>query len=320
MSYAQTRTAPFGVIHEPATLADKVFVDFMQRMPQLTGWRACRAVAALTPEDMHDFPDPLDRDLGVFRVAVPDPPAQPLDLLDNERLCLHPARFVGRQRTRRQLRVLKPHRDMKPIENRWLRHARSGQDRPKAGTTIGERGQVTVVGSAHGLEVSADQHRDVGVALRDRAKYLPISARRLDVADANLQMAFAIVAAADESRIQTDADRRRRGRRPGRGHVAKPLADFQRIMAKCLRARTGLNRQKMLQHISGDAISHQGGKMRLKLIQLWRRPTMRRPTHAHLNPATSSTEASRQPHRHSTEQSRDLMRSPVLDVAFSIAG
>src|SRR5271170_6964261 len=35
----------------------------MQRMPQLTGWRACRAVAALTPEDMHDFPDPLDRNL-----------------------------------------------------------------------------------------------------------------------------------------------------------------------------------------------------------------------------------------------------------------
>src|SRR3984885_10078031 len=159
----------------------------MQRMPQLAGWRACRAVAALTPEDMHDFPDPLDRDLGVFRVAVPDPPAQPLDLLDNERLCLHPARFVGRQRTRRQLRVLKPHRDMKPIENRWFRHARSGQDRPKAGTTIGERGQVTVVGSAHGLEVSANQRRDVGVALRNSAKYLPTSARRLDVADANLQ-------------------------------------------------------------------------------------------------------------------------------------
>ena len=83
---------------------------------------------------------------------------------------------------------------MKPIENRWFRHARSGQDRPKAGTTIGERGQVTVVGSAHGLEVSANQRRDVGVALRNSAKYLPTSARRLDVADANLQMAFAVVA------------------------------------------------------------------------------------------------------------------------------
>ena len=292
----------------------------MQRMPQLTGWRACRAVAALTPEDMHDFPDPLDRDLGVFRVAVPDPPAQPLDLLDNERLCLHPARFVGRQRTRRQLRVLKPHRDMKPIENRWFRHARSGQDRPKAGTTIGERGQVTVVGSAHGLEVSANQRRDVGVALRNSAKYLPTSARRLDVADANLQMAFAVVAAADEGGIQTDADRRLRGRRLGQGRVAKLLADFQRMMAKCFRARAGLDRQKMPQHTSGDAIAHQSGKMRLKLIQLWRRPAMRGPTHARLNPATASTKPSREPHRHSTEQSRDLMRSPVLDMAYSIAG
>jgi hypothetical protein len=73
---------------------------------------------------------------------------------------------------------------MKPIENRWPRHARRGQDRPKARTTIAERGQVSVVGSAHSLDVSADQHRDVGVALRDSAKYLPTSAKRLDVADA----------------------------------------------------------------------------------------------------------------------------------------
>src|ERR1700685_3561414 len=141
-----------------------------------------------------------------FALPVPNPPAQPPDLLDNERLCLHPGRFVGRQRTRRQLRVLKPHRDMKPIENRWLRHARSGQDRPKAGTTIGERGQVTVVGSAHGLEVSANQRRDVGVALRKSAKYLPTSASRLDVADANLQMAFAVVAAGEGGGIQTQSD------------------------------------------------------------------------------------------------------------------
>src|SRR5271154_1790244 len=232
--------------------------------------------------------------------------------------CLHPARFVGRQRTRRQLCVLKPHRDMKPIENRWFRHARSGQDRPKAGTTIGERGQVTVV--AHGLEVSANQRRDVGVALRNSAKYLPTSASRLDVADANLQMAFAVVAAADEGGIQTDADRRLRGRRLGQGRVAKLLADFQRMMAKCFRARAGLDRQKMPQHTSGDAIAHQSGKMRLKLIQLWRRPAMRGPTHARLNPATASTKPSREPHRHSTEQSRDLMRSPVLDMAYSIAG
>src|ERR1700677_2727799 len=113
---------------------------------------------------------------------------------------------------------------------------------------------------------------------------------------------------------------RLRGRRLGQGRVAKLLADFQRMMAKCFRARAGLNRQKMPQHTRGDAIAHQSGKMRLKLIQLWLRPAMRGPTHARLNPATASTKPSREPHRHSTEQSRDLMRSPVLNMAYSIAG
>src|SRR5271154_5684942 len=50
-------------------------------------------------------------------------------------------------------------------------------------------------------------------------------------------MAFAVVAVADEGGIQTDADRRLRRRRLGQGRVAKLLADFQRMMAKCFRAR-----------------------------------------------------------------------------------
>src|SRR5271163_4909220 len=53
-------------------------------------------------------------------------------------------------------------------------------------------------------------------------------------------MAFAVVAVADEGGIQTDADRRLRRRRLGQGRVAKLLADFQRMMAKCFRARAGL--------------------------------------------------------------------------------
>jgi len=52
------------------------------------------------------------------------------------------------------------------------------------------------------LKVSGDQHHDVGIVPRDGAGYLPVSTGHLDVADANLQMALAVVAASDEARIQ----------------------------------------------------------------------------------------------------------------------
>jgi hypothetical protein len=86
----------FGVIHQPDILSDKVFVNFVQRVPKLAGRHARNMMPALTFENMHDLPDPRDGDLGVFCLAVPDPPAQPFDLLDNEGLRLHPARRVGR--------------------------------------------------------------------------------------------------------------------------------------------------------------------------------------------------------------------------------
>ena len=68
--------------------------------------------------------------------------------------------------------------------------------------TVGERGQLRVVGSAYRLKVSADQHSEVGIGPRDSAEYLPAAAGRLDAADANLQMPFAVAATPDERRIQ----------------------------------------------------------------------------------------------------------------------
>jgi hypothetical protein len=218
----QARTVAFGVIHEPSSLAGEIVVDFVQCVPQLAGWHACCAVTAFTLEDVQDFADPLDREPGILGLAVPDPPVQSVDLLDNEGLRLRPARLVGRQPTRRLFRMVEAHRDVEPIEDGWLPYTSVGQDRPKTGTTVGEGGQVSVAGSAQCLEISADQHRDVGIAPRDGAEYLPTSTGHLDVADANLQMALAVVAAPDEGRIQADADGRRRG--PGGGRVAKLLA------------------------------------------------------------------------------------------------
>jgi hypothetical protein len=62
--------------------------------------------------------------------------------------------------------VLQPQGDVKPIENRWLRDPGIGQDRPQTGTTVRECGDLSVVGSANDLQVSASQRRDLGVALR----------------------------------------------------------------------------------------------------------------------------------------------------------
>ena len=156
-------------------------------------------MAALALEEMHDLPDPVDAAPGILGLAVPDAPAQPLDLRDDHGLRLHPARLVGRQSDCRLLRVLEPHGDMKPVGDWWIRDPGIGQNRSQTGAAVGERGQLRVVGSAHRLQVSADQHREVGIGPRDSAEYLPASSSRLDVADANFQMPFAVVAATNES-------------------------------------------------------------------------------------------------------------------------
>src|SRR5208282_1559211 len=60
---------------------------------------------------------------------------------------------------------------------------------------------------------------------------------------------------------------------------------------------------------------HQRRKMRLKLIQLWRRPTLRRPSDARLDPATRGTIKSGKPHRDLAEKRRDRALPVVLHTA-----
>jgi hypothetical protein len=89
----------------------------------------------------------------------------------------------------------------------------------------------------------------------------------LNVANANLNMALALLTAPDEGRVQADTDRRRNRRGLDRGYVAKLLADVQGMPAQRFVARGGLDGQKIRQHAGGDPIRHQGGKMRVQLIQ-----------------------------------------------------
>ena len=82
--------------------------------------------------------------------------------------------------------------------DRWRRDPGRGQNCPQTGAAVGERGQPRAIGSAHRLQVAADQRGDVGLGPRDSAEHLPAPALRLDVADANLQVSLASVAASDE--------------------------------------------------------------------------------------------------------------------------
>jgi hypothetical protein len=209
---------------------------------------------------------------------------------------------------------------MEPIRNRWRDHTGVGQNGPQTGTAVGERDQLRLVGAADRLQVAADQHRDVGLGPRDSAEHWPASVLRLDVADANLQVSFAVVAAANEGRIQGDGDGRRCDPRLDRGGAAKSLPGPERVAAQRLRALSGLHRQKMLEHASGDAIRHQRGQVRPQLVQLRGRATMWRPAGTRLGAATASAEKSGKPHRHPTEQRRDLAQPPVLDMASPAAG
>src|SRR4051812_39441213 len=70
----------FGIVDQPCGLTSEVFIDRMQRVPQLARRHPLRVLAALAFEDMHDLADPLDAALGVLRLAVPNAPMQTFDL------------------------------------------------------------------------------------------------------------------------------------------------------------------------------------------------------------------------------------------------
>jgi hypothetical protein len=48
------------------------------------------------------------------------------------------------------------------------------------------------------------------------------------------------------------------------------------MSAHGLRILSGINRKHLLQQVGGHPVRHQGGKMRLKLVEFRRRPAMRR--------------------------------------------
>jgi len=115
---------------------------------------------------------------------------------------------------------------MEPIQNRWLGHPRVGQNRAQTRTTVGESRHLGGIGPAHGFKSSLDQRGDVGIGPGDCAKDLAATVNRLDVADADLQVAFAVFTAAYEGRVQRDSDCRGGGWRLLCRRIAELFTDL----------------------------------------------------------------------------------------------
>ncbi len=114
---------------------------------------------------VHDRAAPIDADLGILGLAVPNAPVQALDLLDDHRFRRAPGRVIRRQ-------------------------------------AVGEGGQRRVPGSPDSVKVAADQLPNVRASFCDGAEHLPARRRRFAIADPHLQMPLAVCAAADERRVQ----------------------------------------------------------------------------------------------------------------------
>ena len=92
----QPGPVPFAIVDQPIALPDEVTVKRPQGGPQLT--RRCDGASAvrIAPEVVHDGADAIEADPRVPGLAVPQSPAQALDLPDDDRLRRRALRTVGR--------------------------------------------------------------------------------------------------------------------------------------------------------------------------------------------------------------------------------
>src|SRR3954447_8082865 len=92
-----------------SALAGQVAVQRVQGGPQLPRRRDGPSPVRLALELGHDRADAIDADLRVLGLAVPDAPAQSLDLRDDHRLRRPSRRVLVRQHAGDLLQVLQPH-------------------------------------------------------------------------------------------------------------------------------------------------------------------------------------------------------------------
>src|SRR6185436_13505714 len=174
----QPGPVPFAVVDQPLALPNEVAVQRPQRGPQLARRRGGSAAAGLATEVVHYRTDAIDAELRILGPAVPQPPAQALDLLDDHRLRGSAVRTIGRQASGNKRQVLQPHGDMKPVEYRKPLNASVEKNAPQPGTAVGKRRQRCALGPPDRIKAAADQACEIRVSLRYGTEDLPSSARR----------------------------------------------------------------------------------------------------------------------------------------------
>ena len=105
---------------------------------------------------MHHCTDTVDAFPRVLRFSIPDPPMQSLDLGHDHRLRGRARRITRRQSIANLFEMLKPHRDMEPVQSRRFQDASIGENTSESRTTFGEGRQRGVAGAANRIEVLSD--------------------------------------------------------------------------------------------------------------------------------------------------------------------
>ena len=141
------------------------------------------------------------------------------------------------------------------VQNRRFQDARTGQNTPQAGTTIGKGGQHGVLVPTNRIEMPPDQPFDVRPGFRNAAENLTATARRFNIANPHLEMTLVVLAAPDEGGLHGHRDRRCRCRRPDRGTVRECRASPQRMAAQRLWIRSGADGKHLPQQVRSHLIA-----------------------------------------------------------------
>ena len=98
----------------------------------------------------------VDAHPGILGLAVPQPPAQALDFVDDHRLRRRTFWVVGRQVAGDPRQVLQPHGEVKPVQDREFRDADVEENAPQPGAAVvSERGILYFLSARHPATIAS---------------------------------------------------------------------------------------------------------------------------------------------------------------------